>query len=874
MKTYVKVVISLFVALLLTLCSYECYSPHLSILSFEAQLPENVEPLSLSYHNPDKPGQWHTLSVAGVPAEGGFHVYTFHIPARKVDCANLLLGEKYHQMALRNVHLSHIKRNYADTDMLRPELPVAHVAQEGGGMLLKPQCAELPLIRPNAAGTVVRGQRQIHWDRVALTWGGFSLLSYIVIFCMGSWIVRKRNNICALITKVLRALLKVKDGRCVCYLFSAEAPSQSTFLPHVNGLRAIAIIGILLYHLKAAYCPAGYFGVDIFLVMSGYFLFTSLVREHEKNRFHYGQFLLKKAWRILPSWFVCTIVVCALSAVIMLPGNSYTVLDTAKVSAFFGADYYIDWKYDYFDQSAHTNALLHYWYLSITQQFYIIAPLLLIPLWRYVSRTAAYISLFILALLSLVYYVWTTSPAIPYVERVEALACIRAHSSYYHLIPRFWELTIGFFLVSIPSFKFFRMRLVRDVLSLAGLGLILWSFYRYATGSQEVYMAIVGALLVMRYGDSPLCSRILSVKWLQWVGTISFSLYLWHWPIITWYEYFCLYNETTIWDSVVMTILSLLCGYFSWRWIESMKPIRGDVRLLKPWTMTLSLPLLFAVAWGAERCYPVGSTNARKGFVIGYGKQGPQDEDILRGFETDKLEDKPIYCGTDTSKAPEFLLIGDSHSLHLYDGVHQACTDYHIRGIAWNNMVTPFWGTSMVGRNTEWIPEFEPMLVEYLNLHPTVRHVIISMKWTLRMPEYYYEAFKKTLQVLKAQGVSVILVMDTPDFPQGRFAPFTMYQRAKWLGYHEPPPVTVGREEHYAVQRGYMAFFKGLKEEGLYATIIDLAPPLLRGDSFPCVIDGEMLYTDRHHLTKPASMMVGKHLIEEYLKYVRADSRS
>ncbi len=189
----------------------------------------------------------------------------------------------------------------------------------------------------------------------------------------------------------------------------AAPGQQRAYFPHINGLRALAILGILFYHLRAAYCPAGYFGVDLFLVISGYLLFGKLLREGAAERFHYGHYLQGKAWRILPSWFAVTLVTLLAATALMHPSRVWDIAMMACSSSFFLADAFADLGGSYFNPTSQQNPLLHFWYLSLTQQLYLIAPLLVLPLTRLRSRRAAAILLAFFGLLSLAFYIITTT---------------------------------------------------------------------------------------------------------------------------------------------------------------------------------------------------------------------------------------------------------------------------------------------------------------------------------------------------------------------------------------------------------------------------------------------------------------------------------
>ncbi len=658
----------------------------------------------------------------------------------------------------------------------------------------------------------------------------------------------------------------------------ATAQTSSGFLSHINGIRALAILGVVAYHLQSEYCPAGYFGVDVFLVISGFLLFRSLMNPDKAPHFQYGQYLLGKAWRILPSWFVCTLVVVLLSSVLMVPRNALDVIRTASASACFRADYYVDGRYDYFNDYAHLNALLHFWYLSITEQLYIVAPLLVIPVLRWRSSRAAAVFLYAMGGISLLYYIACTSTILPEEVRLKCLSFIGARSAYYHLFPRFWEIVAGYLIVSLPALA--EWRKTRSVLSLLALVGLLLSYYMYTTGSPYNYLAVLSAMLLVRYGDSSLSAKLLNIKPLQFIGTISFSLYLWHWPVMVFWKYFC-FSSIAVWDEVGMLLISLILGYAAWRWVERRPIPAASATLVRRLLVLLSIPLVLITGSLCSKAISRGEqVEWNSEFFLGEGQSGPQDEALLEGFDLTAFPQKPVYCGEPTQAAPEFLLIGDSHSLHLYPGLHEACRQNGKCGIATNNQCVPLWNCYAL-RN--WDPSRQNAIISYLKAHPQIRYVLISMYWKYRLeygpndsdmprtsePSKYCDALRETCMAFKGLGLNVILLEDTPLF-SGRTSPLEQWERSRRFGL-EGSAHTLSPEEHEENRRVARPLMQKLMEEGCVHGLIDLSVPLQRANGYPAQEGDEIHFRDRHHLTPSASHIVGRYLVQELLKLMQAD---
>ncbi len=662
----------------------------------------------------------------------------------------------------------------------------------------------------------------------------------------------------------------------------STSSTSPTYLLHVNGIRALAILGVLLYHLNADYCPSGYFGVDVFLVVSGYFLFRSLMNEEKAQQFCYGRYLLGKAWRILPSWFVCATIVSVMSGLLMLSYHAIAVFNTAGASCLFIADYYIDHLYDYFNDSAHLNALLHFWYLSITVQLYFIAPLLVMPLLRRGYVNSARSVLFLLACLSFAYYVATTSDVLGFKEKLALTSLIGAESIYYHLIPRMWEVVAGYCVVFLPALD--SCSRVRSALAMAGMAGIVLSFILFPTGSSCSYLAVMSCILLLRYGDSGMSSHILAWRPVQFLGTISFSLYLWHWPVMVFWKYFC-FTEVPFWGEIVMIFLSLGVGYVAWRWIERVKfpGCRGTD--LSGLSVLLCIPVLLCVVFCGRSILQKQNVigKLRRELSVTPEKSLCVNDEIHKGFDSEVFKDLPLHCGTVAPLPADFLLIGDSHAGHLYPGVHQACFRYDKRGVAFNNSIVPFWNCFNSSTVSLWTPERQAAFHEYLQAHREIKYVLISLLWHYRIEygpynswekrtiesEKYAQGLQKTCSVIRQNGAKVILLADTPFYPN-KTSPLEEWGIRKRMGMKDRV-VNLSVDAHREIQREARQAMDQLLCQGDIHAIIDLSVPFRQDGIFLSRVGDDFMVHDTNHLTPKASTIVGDYLIQELIKIMDTD---
>ncbi len=653
------------------------------------------------------------------------------------------------------------------------------------------------------------------------------------------------------------------------------------YLPHLNGLRALAILGVLLYHLREVFCPAGYFGVDMFLVLSGFLLLRGLLPPEgagaSPRPFRYGRFLLRKAWRTLPSWLAVMTLTCLVSLLLLHPATLSRTMLTAATSSVFLADCFIDHSGDYFNPLSQQNPLLHFWYLSITQQLYLVAPLLIIPVARLCSRRTACVLLGGLGLLSFVFYLLTAAPG-PLGEAL--LRAVGARSAYYHLLPRFWEVAAGAAVFLLPDFAARPgLRALPGLLGLLGLVGAAASFYLYDTGSTAVYMAVCCTLLIIRYAGEGPAARLLSLRPVQALGRVSFSLYLWHWPLMVFWKY-CRFDVPGPLDDLGMLAASLLLAFLGWRYLESRRPPEGPgwKPRLQHMVLLLSLPLVgFATLHSGLRTRQFAPRGQLGHTVLIHHAVQETEPAVLRGLErlpALQLIGKPLRVGA-AEGAPRFLLLGDSHAQHLYDALHSACAEAGLRGLYLNNTVAPYHGLiqPQVGADTcRWNPEIEQALLDYLAAHPGITHVLMAQCWQMRMGEGHgidgrtgaTLSKRRERHAVTGPGLGLfcdrirelgrvpVLLGETPRF--SRPYPLEEWHRRELLGVPQRER-RMTREDFEKRHAFPLATLRALAQEGR-AELVELTPALLEEDAFPAHQGSEFWYYDANHLTPRAARRV------------------
>jgi peptidoglycan/LPS O-acetylase OafA/YrhL len=299
----------------------------------------------------------------------------------------------------------------------------------------------------------------------------------------------------------------------------------------IDGLRAVAVIPVILYHTDIEYFSGGYVGVDVFFVISGYLITKLLTDDLSRGHLSIRKFYERRIRRIFPALFTVLIFTLIVSSLILLPEDYISESYSALSAALFSANIYFWANSGYFDAPASALPLLHTWSLAVEEQFYIVFPLLLLT-FKNANRNVLAIIFFVLFFVSLGISQW-------YVVNDTKSAFYLPHS-------RAWELLIGAFL-ALGVLPDNRSRLMRETLSITGITLISWSVFTYTDKTPfpgfSALAPSIGAALIIYAGRSgrSLPFHILTMKSIVFIGLISYSLYLWHWPIIVLTKYYVVY---------------------------------------------------------------------------------------------------------------------------------------------------------------------------------------------------------------------------------------------------------------------------------------------------------------------------------------------
>jgi peptidoglycan/LPS O-acetylase OafA/YrhL len=522
--------------------------------------------------------------------------------------------------------------------------------------------------------------------------------------------------------------------------------TDHTYQAELDGLRALAVIGVLLCHLEVSWLPGGFVGVDIFFVLSG-LLITRLIATEitQTGKFRFGNFYVRRIRRLYPA-LVTTVVVAWIGSFLLLsPGQMANFAQSAIAALFSYSNILFYSQADYFDALATTKPLLHTWSLSVEEQFYLIWPLTLLLANRFFGRRGSIAALVVICVVSLALaQYWLTA------DRTAA---------FYMLPARAIELGLGALLVFLPAL---RNRWLLNMATIVGVAAMLVPMVLFTEATPfpglPAMLPCVGAALFIAGAKSEAAGpfRLAPVAW---VGRISYSLYLVHWPLIVlWRAYF--YRPIEGMDAWLLGGLAVLLAWLQYALIEQRfrRPVPGHNRRV--------------IATLATIAVVVSATSATAGWGNGWAWRVPEERitKVTNPIDTrsckrrdPELDRRLVTCQNARGKDKELFVWGDSHALHLAPGLWSAFEDYNVY-ILYSTGCTPQSGFGGYVREYETeaqtrgcVSRNEKALKFFLDGPP--RNIIITSA-KRETPELMAEITNPIVQQLRDAGNTVVVLGD------------------------------------------------------------------------------------------------------------------
>jgi peptidoglycan/LPS O-acetylase OafA/YrhL len=505
---------------------------------------------------------------------------------------------------------------------------------------------------------------------------------------------------------------------------TANHSEGAAYRADIDGLRAVAVVSVALFHADVAAFSGGFVGVDIFFVISGYLITGIIWRAIQNGTFTFADFYERRARRILPALTTVLLATSVAGYWLLLP-EQYASTSRSVVGALLFVVNFVLWREtgDYFAGPAELHPLLHTWSLAVEEQFYLVWPVMLILGWRWVRR-------------------YMTAAVVVVAAGSFALSCVGAllkpEPTFFLLPTRIWELLVGCML-SMGMFGRPGGRSQSEIGSIAGLGLVVGSV-AFLTSKTPfpglgALPACAGAVLVIWSGlrGTPLVSKLLSVRPVVGVGLVSYSFYLWHWPMIVFYR-LAFPPHQSAYELTGVVASALLVSIISWRFVE--QPFR---RRKGKWTRGV-----FASGAGAAALmltgYSLGVTASG-----GWPERFPREvQDIASGRQSFAIAGMPcnsispaeIRTGKlcvlgDLRGTKSFLLWGDSHAQAISPAVATLAEQHGVRLLhASQGGCPPLIGITRLPpfSGAELCRQFNRAMAEWL-LSSDVTDVVLVARW-------------------------------------------------------------------------------------------------------------------------------------------------
>ena len=356
------------------------------------------------------------------------------------------------------------------------------------------------------------------------------------------------------------------------------ASNHPAYRPDIDGLRAIAVGSVVAYHAFPSFISGGFVGVDIFFVISGYLISSIILKSLDGGAFSFGDFFSRRVRRIFPALIVVLVASIGFGWFVMLADEYAQLGKHVAGGAAFVANFVFWDEVDYFDSLAELKPLLHLWSLGVEEQFYIVWPLLLFVAWR--RRTAIPVLMMVIIIASFVLNIGTveSDPAasfyLPFARFWELLCGgLLAYLTLLKNDPLFWQgphQRLRGLLVGFPSQWPVSSGRVADLMSIAGAALVCWAVLRIdRQASFPGWWALLptsGAVLLIATGPDAWFNRtVLARRTMVFVGLISYPLYLWHWPLLSFARIVGQDSQRVI---VCLVIASIVLAWLTFRFVE------------------------------------------------------------------------------------------------------------------------------------------------------------------------------------------------------------------------------------------------------------------------------------------------------------------
>jgi len=604
-------------------------------------------------------------------------------------------------------------------------------------------------------------------------------------------------------------------------------------LPQIQGLRALAVVLVLLYHAK--FLSGGYIGVDIFYVISGYLITSLLLRECERGAgIAFAKFYLRRIKRLLPASSL-VLIITALAAWLVYPSILRDDLgrDIAAASLYISNYFFALWQMDYQNLDSLPPVVIHYWSLAVEEQFYLLWPLIIFVLFKIGKRPFVRVGITVITAFSFLFSLYLTTAAPMW--------------AFYSLPTRAWELGIGALVLFLPP----KLRFSKSYIWIALIPIfyasLSFSDVTAFPGTSALYPVLATALALASISSWPkIIDTVSRFRVVQWLGDISYPLYLWHWPVLV-IPSIVFGGSLSITERLIAIAATLLLAELTHRFVEqplryrefSQKKIFSYAALVTAVTLTLSF--LIINSHSDEITLKSGQKFTLKSVLAKPKIYGD-------GCHLENGESIPPECtyGKKDSKR-RIVLFGDSHAAQWFPALEKIAEDNDIALISLTKSACPGPSVRKVDqgsyKNSDCSAWRSNVYRRIAELKPEA--VLLSGMQYFQRPDGYQsraqwwqEGQIKTLLALQGLTPKIIYIADTPH-PKQDIPSCLSSNNGNCDNTEKTPSITVD---------GYL--------------LVD-PTSWLCGRTCPAVIDGIVAYRDASHISVDMSIALSVNLARE-----------
>ena len=632
----------------------------------------------------------------------------------------------------------------------------------------------------------------------------------------------------------------------------------------IDGLRAVAVIAVVLFHFGVPGFSGGFVGVDVFFVISGYLITSIIWRQREVSRFSFVEFWARRARRILPALFVMMAAVLAVGWFLMAPKDYEELGRSVRYQVMFVSNLLFMRQEGYFDAASDLKPLLHTWSLAVEEQFYFVFPLLLTLLcsrfkhWR--------LALFSLLLVSFGLSVWAVAQ--------------HPEKAFFLLPMRAWELLAGAMLAIAPASQKRLTPAAAQAISLLGMGLILVAVFGYDNSTPfpgaAALLPVLGvvALIWANEHQSTWVGRVLSTRLMVGLGLISYSWYLWHWPVFVFGSYAGAQEFGPVLTGGLIA-LTLILGYLSWRFVETPFRERRILAGRRQILVAAGLGILVLGLAGQALRWADGLPSRLSEQALQYARGSEWAPELMACITDDKSPADTPFCryGQSPLAPAQMLVWGDSHATALIPALDESAREHGVNvWLASSAGCLPIEGLEHGARCANYNRRVERALAT-----EPVRDILLVARWSLYLygdakgdhghalrdgnghydrvvaEQRLADGLRARVEQLRKAGYRVWLMKEVP------LQPFNPPYRLSRLAMLHQPTAGVGMpvEDHLRQKAFINRLLADIAAADQGVRVLDPTPQLCDASGLcRAEQDGYSLYTDDNHLSQVGAKLL------------------